>query len=69
VTSNPATLSLVLVSMQTWFTSLILDSQRSLGIPIHTHIFHTAMVMDLLERLPLLPLIVTWSWSWEGGMI
>jgi hypothetical protein len=69
VTSNPATLSLVLASTQTWFTSLISDSRRSLGIPIHAHIFHTAMAMDLLERLPLLPLIVTWAWSWEGGMI
>jgi len=69
VTSNPAILSWALASMQTWFTSSISDSRRSLGIPIHVHIFHTAMVVDLLELLPSLPLTVTWAWSWEGVMI
>jgi len=69
VTSNPAILSWALASMQTWFTSSISDSRRSLGIPIHVRIFHTAMVVDLREQLPSLPLIVTWAWSWEGVMI
>lgn len=68
-TSNPATLSWVLANMRTWPTLLILDSQRSSGTPIRARTFHTAVVMGLLERQSSHLLIVTWAWSWEGGMI
>lgn len=67
--SNPATSSWVLANMRTWPTLLISDSQRSSGTLIRACTFHTAMVMDSLERPSSHPLIVTWAWNWEGRMI